>query len=162
MIVGIDPGAGGALVWMEEDGSLLAIEDMPGVVVEVGGKRRRRVSAPMLAALLRDIVPTHAYVENVGPMKTDGSAGAFAFGKSAGLIEGVLAGLSIPITLVTPQSWKRASRIPADKGAARLRAAQLFPGFASEFIRVKDDGRAEAALIALYGVQARHGVVAAA
>jgi crossover junction endodeoxyribonuclease RuvC len=76
----------------------------------------------------------------------------FSFGFSAGLVDGVLAGLGIPTTYVTPQSWKRAAGLTSDKSAVRLRAAQLFPDMAKHFARVKDDGRAEAALIARYGV----------
>ena len=55
--------------------------------------------------------------------------------------------------LVTPQLWKKAMRLVADKDAARQRAVQLFPERAEWFRRVKDDGRAEAAMIALYGWQ---------
>lgn len=152
MIVGIDPGASGALAWLSPAGELLAIEDMPGVDVVVGGTKRRRVSPAMLAALLRDLAPTRAIIENVGPTPKDGAAGAFAFGKAAGYIEGVLSGLSIPYDLVTPQAWKKAAKLTADKGACRMRAAQLYPGFAGMFSRVKDDGRAEAVLIARHGV----------
>lgn len=161
MILGIDPGASGAMAWMEEDGSLIAIEDMPSIQVKVGKGMRTRVSAAMLANLVRFRIPTMAYVEKVGAMPGQGTASMFAFGYSAGLVEGVLAGLGIPVTHVAPQSWKASSRIPAAKGAARMRAGQLFPGHAGAFARVKDDGRAEAALIALYGYQARHGVAAA-
>ena len=37
------------------------------------------------------------------------------------------------------------------KAASRGMATELFPDFADQFRRVKDDGRAEAALIARYG-----------
>jgi crossover junction endodeoxyribonuclease RuvC len=39
----------------------------------------------------------------------------------------------------------------ADKDAARMRACQLFPSAANMLERKKDDGRAEALLIAEYG-----------
>ncbi len=79
----------------------------------------------------------------------------FNFGRGYGQIEGVLAALEIPVTLVTPQVWKRSLSVPADKSASRARAAQLWPGLAGTFSRVRDDGRAEAALIGLYGAQQR-------
>jgi hypothetical protein len=44
-----------------------------------------------------------------------------------------------------------ALRVPAEKDGARARASQLIPAGASWWPLVKHDGRAEAALIALYG-----------
>jgi crossover junction endodeoxyribonuclease RuvC len=151
MILGIDPGASGALAWIDDAGMLLAVEDMPAMDVSVGGKMRRRVSAPMLAALIRETMPTRAYVERVAAMPGQGTASMFSFGFSAGLVDGVLAGLNIPVTYVHPAVWKKAAGLSADKGTARYRAAQLFPEQAAKFARVKDDGRAEAALIAQFG-----------
>ena len=72
----------------------------------------------------------------------------FAFGQAYGLVLGVLAGLWIPTSTVTPAAWKKALKLNTGKDAARAKAAQLWPQMAGEFKRVKDDGRAEAALIA--------------
>jgi crossover junction endodeoxyribonuclease RuvC len=50
----------------------------------------------------------------------------FTFGHAAGVAEGILQGLNIPYTLVTPQAWKKsAGLIGSDKDAARSRAIQL-------------------------------------
>ena len=68
--------------------------------------------------------------------------------------------LGVAVTLVTPAKWKATLRVPADKSASRQRAAQLWPGLAGTFARVKDDGRAEAAMIGLYGANTLHGVAA--
>jgi crossover junction endodeoxyribonuclease RuvC len=152
MILGIDPGAAGAIAWLSLTGELLAVEDMPAAHVLIGTKARLRVSAPMLAALIRETMPTAAFVEKVGAMPGQGTASMFSFGFSAGLVDGVLDGLGIPTTYVTPQSWKKAAGLTSDKSAVRLRAAQLWPDMARHFARVKDDGRAEAALIARFGV----------
>jgi crossover junction endodeoxyribonuclease RuvC len=51
-------------------------------------------------------------------------------------------------------TWKRAMQVPSDKGACRMRAMQTFPGHSDLFRRVKDDGRAEAALLGFYGATA--------
>jgi crossover junction endodeoxyribonuclease RuvC len=77
----------------------------------------------------------------------------FRFGYGAGAIEGVLAGLGIEVVLVAPTVWKPAMRLGSDKGRARAEAQRLFPALASLFGRVRDDGRAEAALLGLYGVR---------
>jgi crossover junction endodeoxyribonuclease RuvC len=68
-----------------------------------------------------------------------------------GQLLGILTALAIPYTVVPPVVWKRALMVPAGKSAARARASQLLPAAAGYWARVKDDGRAEAALIALYG-----------
>jgi hypothetical protein len=66
---------------------------------------------------------------------------------AAGLIEGVAAGAAIPCQIIDSAQWKRKAGVPADKSAARQMAARLWPGAAGQFSRVKDDGRAEAALL---------------
>jgi len=60
--------------------------------------------------------------------------------------------MKIAYTLVAPATWKRAlGGIPAEKDAARARASQLMPSASGYWARKKDDGRAEAALIAFWG-----------
>mgnify|MGYP001459887550 CR=1 FL=1 len=153
VILALDPGADGALAWLTTSGELLHVEDMPSIEVKVGKTKRRRVSGALLVDLLRTRGPVaHAFVERVGAMPGQGTASMFAFGYAAGLIEGALAGCGIPMTFVAPQTWKASLRLPPDKGAARMRACQVWPRLAAKFARVKDDGRAEAALIGLHGV----------
>lgn len=149
-IIGVDPGASGAVAILELDGQLVQVFDMPVVEVIAGGKAKRRVSPEMLASELRlyNVHTTTAVVEQVGAMPGQGVTSMFAFGQSFGMVLGVLAGLAIPTTTVSPATWKKALKLNAGKDGARAKAAQLWPGHASEFKRVKDDGRAEAALIA--------------
>jgi crossover junction endodeoxyribonuclease RuvC len=57
--------------------------------------------------------------------------------------------------------WKKALKIKGTgaegKNASRVAASQLFPEHAELFSRVKDDGVAEAALIAWYGATQQLG-----
>jgi crossover junction endodeoxyribonuclease RuvC len=152
-IAAIDPGAHGALAFLTDAGALLTVVDLPSIEVRVGKGKRTRVVPQALALLLAAQRPAHAFVERVGPMPRDGAAQAFGLGMAAGLAEGVLAALGVPVTFITPQAWKRAHGLTADKGAARRRAMQLFPSHAGDFQRVKDDGRAEATLIGLCGLR---------
>jgi len=62
-----------------------------------------------------------------------------------------LAAHRIPVQYVTPSIWKKHFGLSKEKGVSRGFAIQRFPEHAESFQRVKDDGRAEAALIALYG-----------
>ncbi|MFM2150283.1 MAG: crossover junction endodeoxyribonuclease RuvC [Pseudomonadota bacterium] len=155
MLVGIDPGASGAVAWLSDNGHLIEARDLPVTKV---GSRTQLMPAVLAGWLMQlDRRPIHAFLERVATRPGEGAVGAFSFGRGYGQIEGVLAALGIPVTLVTPQSWKRSLGVPADKSAARARAAQLWPGLAGTFARVKDDGRAEASLIGLYGAHSLQG-----
>ena len=90
----------------------------------------------------------------------DPQAGAFNFGVFAGCVHGVLGALGMPMSLVSPGVWKPAMGLrrglnesqAQNKTRARSLAIKLWPEKASEFARVKDDGRAESVLIARYHI----------
>lgn len=147
MIVAFDPGLHGALARLTDGGDLLAVLDMP--VVEVKGKSR--ISAPGVVQIVRSWEPRLAVIERVGTRTGEGVVGAFSFGYGAGLLEGVCAMAGVPVVFVEPAAWKRALKVSADKGVCRLMAQRLWPAHAAEFARVRDDGRAEAALIGFHG-----------
>jgi len=144
MILGIDPGLSGAIAWVSDDGHLIRVADMP--TVEVNGKKK--VSPQMLVALLEDYDDAKMVaIEDVGVFLGNGAVSMFNFGYSAGILAGVCAGLRMPTSFYRPAVWKRAAGVPADKGAARQMAQRFWPG-CRDFDRAKDDGRAEAALLA--------------
>lgn len=160
LIIGVDCGLSGALALMR-DGVVTEVMDMPTLVLSRGAKAKREVDAHLLADRLEAERPDHAFVEQLWGMmplndpegRGQGAARAFAHGKGYGIIIGVLAALDIPITLVTAQRWKKSLGVPADKDGARARASQLMPAAARLWPLKKHDGRAESALIALYGYQ---------
>jgi len=126
---------------------------MPVVEVKRGQRNVKQVNAPMLASLIKEISPNRAYVEAVHAMPGQGVSSMFAFGRALGVIEGSLAGLGVPFTLVSPREWTAAMRVKGGKDGSRNRAAELFPRHANLFSRVKDDGRADATLIAVFGAK---------
>lgn len=144
-VLGIDPGLSGAL--------FLACDtpftyDMP--TVEVRGKNRLDIATlrdQIIACGPVDLV----IVEEVQGVQGTGATSAFTFGYGAGAIAGVLTALERPWRYVTPQRWTKALGVSRDKGAHRLLAQSLYPDVAHLFARVKDDGRADAALLAYYG-----------
>ena len=153
--IGIDPGLSGAIAIISTES--LKIFDMPTMTVERNGKAKRQVSASELAELLylysgKDC---HVYVERVSAMAGQGVTSVFSFGRSFGMIEGILAALKMPVTFVAPATWTRAIGRSPGKDASRARAMELFPNYEYFFKRVKDDGRADAALIAHWG--RKHG-----
>ena len=59
----------------------------------------------------------------------------------------------VPVRPVPPSTWKKALGLSADKNASRQRAIETWPEHVRTFARVRDDGRAEAALLALFGAR---------
>ena len=149
-IIGIDPGASGAIALLVS-GVLVSVHDMPTVTVERNKAQKRQVCPAGLSLLMQQLSPQRATVEKVGAMPGQGVSSMFSFGRSVGIIEGVLAARQIPVTFVTPQSWQKLSGAAKGKDGSRQRVMELFPSQAHLFARVKDDGRADAVLIALAG-----------
>lgn len=149
-VLGIDPGATGAIVLLR--GDKLNVCDMPFVLIKRGKRMVKHTDAAMLAGIIKEYMPDHAWVEKVHSMPNQGVSSTFAFGRCVGVIEGVLAGLGIPMSFVTPQAWQKELKlIKKGKGATRQRASELWPYKAKAFRLVKHDGRADAAMIARYG-----------
>lgn len=148
-VLGIDPGCSGALVLITEQGGYIDHLAMP--TIKVGTKSR--VNGAAVSAWVRQYGITHAYLEQVGAMPGQGTASMFTFGHAAGVAEGILQGLNIPYTLVTPQAWKKsAGLIGSDKDAARSRAIQLYPGIRALDAKAKGQAIADALLIARHGI----------
>ena len=155
LILGVDVGLSGAIAVVDANGELIAVHDMP-CLEGAGPAGRRAICPPLLAEIIAQSHASKAFVERVGARPGEGPAGAFAFGHSAGIIAGILASALIPAALLTPPQWKRLVGIPRGsdgaKDAARAEAIRRWPAKASWFARKKDDGRAEAALIAVAGM----------
>lgn len=148
-VLAIDPGVSGALAVLHGR-QLVAVHDMP----TREKKGRRRVDADKLAEIIRPLGIEHAFIEDVHSMPKDGHVGAFAFGRSAGIPEGVLAALGIKRTHIAPSVWKTAMKASANKTRSRARATQLFGARAAALWPLaKHDGRAEAAMLGLYGIE---------
>jgi len=150
LILGIDPGVAGALALWDTRLNELIVRDMPTVQVKNPSKRRHIFDVE-LARVIASWHPNEAYIEAVHAMPGQGVTSMFTFGLGFGIVRGILAALQIRYHLVTPNEWKRHFRLGSDKQQARLMAARMFPLDSQLFSRVKDDGRAEAALLALFG-----------
>jgi crossover junction endodeoxyribonuclease RuvC len=152
--LGIDVGLNGAIA-LVSNGDLIGVVDMPTVTLDRNGKAKRQVSVPELVDIIKQFDPTEAYIEKVFAMAGQGVTSVFSFGRSLGVVEGVLTTLKIKTTLMTPQTWQKGIAVTGGKDGSRARAMELFPDQIELFKRVKDDGRSDAALIALWG--SKHG-----
>jgi crossover junction endodeoxyribonuclease RuvC len=157
VVVGIDPGAHGAIAVLTEAGQLLGVFDMPSTA-EANG--RAATNAPLLAGILARTHARVAFCEFLGARPTDAKVAAFSFGRARGVIEGVCGALSLPVVFIAPPVWKRLAAIPPgaeNKDLARTRAIARWPAHAELFRRKCDVDRAESCLIALAGLQRRAG-----
>jgi crossover junction endodeoxyribonuclease RuvC len=154
-VLGVDPGAFGALALLDTDMDRLDVHDMPIVSVKRPSSQRKSnvISPTHLADLVIALSPEVAWIERVHAMPKQGVASSFNFGMAFGLVLGVLAGRQIPFMLIEPTVWKGTYRLGRDKQASRLLVSRMFPLSAHLFARVKDDGRAEAALLAAFGAK---------
>lgn len=155
-ILGVDPGLHGALALLDiPTRKIKAVWDMP---VDDGQVSPEGVAEAVETAKIASNGCLLAVVERVSSMPRQ--CGAFNFGRSAGVVHGVLGALSVPTELVSPNEWKGAIGLrrlvnetqEQNKTRARELAMKLFPDQADQFKRVKDDGRAESALLALFAV----------
>lgn len=151
-VLGIDPGIKGALALIDCDLWTFSILDMP---LEAGVKGKDKVSAMGLINAIRDADADHAYLEEVTASPQQGVTSAFSFGDGYGCARTACLAGGCSTWLVRPQVWKTAMRAPKDKKQATTRAAQLVPAAHALIYGPRGgalDGRAEALLLAFYGV----------
>lgn len=159
LIIGIDPGASGAVAFLWPKERRLEVFDTPNMKKTVGGKERTVIDVhgliqtltPVSGSVAGAALQLVAYVEDVGPMPRDGATQAFAFGKSYGELLAILACLAIPVISIRPAAWKKAMKLSSDKNYSRSAIISRFPLQGDLFKRVCDADRAEAALLAVYG-----------
>jgi crossover junction endodeoxyribonuclease RuvC len=149
-IVGVDPGASGALAVLDE-GLLKTVSDMPVLKIRRGKTDKPEVDGYALSGLFRQWKPDIVVIEQVGGIPGQSAPAAFNFGRSAGAVEYTAKALSLRVEMVAPVTWKKALRCNEGKDGARALASRLWPAQAGLFARVKDDGRAESALVAEWG-----------
>lgn len=152
MILAIDPGQKGAMVWLGEDDTLghpiVHVIDMPLIRI----RDRDTVDAHTILSAVRERLPRLVVIERVETRPGNGAVSALKSGYGGGLIQGVMIGAGIPHQIVLPKVWKNKAGVPADKGECRAMAQRLWPNSAHLFKRVRDDGRADAALLARWAI----------
>jgi crossover junction endodeoxyribonuclease RuvC len=152
-ILGVDPGLSGACAVLGPEGAV-HVFDLPTTSRRVNNKTKRQIEPYQLASWLEIQRPLlkFAIVEQVGAMPGQGVTSSFNFGFTTGVIHGIIAACGIEIRTVSPQVWKRHFRLLGQpKDASRAEASRRLPQFANLWPLMKHDGRAEAALLAIYG-----------
>ena len=161
LVMGIDPGLSGAVAIVShglKGPRLVGVWDMPTTEPAIRGakgpKGKRNINVPELSILIdsHSRALSHAVIEDVGVMSgNEGTVSMFRFGMATGIVHGILGGCFVPTLLTKPAVWKALMGLNHDKNLSREKAAALFPDYAGNFSRKKDDGRAEACLLAVFG-----------
>jgi crossover junction endodeoxyribonuclease RuvC len=140
VIIGIDPGFSGAWGAIKHDSSFVACGDMTHNAHHIES-----------VSVLRDIMQACgqddriAVLEYVSSRPGQGVSSVFKFGMAYGAAISICERLGDWRT-VTPKVWKQAMRLSKDKAESLALARALWPQ--APLTRVKDNGRAEALLIA--------------
>lgn len=147
-VLGIDPGYTGAIV-LKVGADVTGVWDMP--VVQTKGKLKY-IDGMALLAIIAEASPNLIVVEQVASRPKQGVASSFAFGVAFGGVLSVALSFPCEMLLVVPAKWKRKyGLIGQSKEGSRQKAIRLFPEMVPSLKRKKDNGRAEAALLADYG-----------
>lgn len=137
-ILGVDPGRNGALALWDTQANELRMWNMPDtphgvydtfLAIDADG-----------CCLEKPIYMAQSGTKNVATM-------AFNYG----ILYLCLIVRGIPFKEVAPKRWKGEYDLGSDKRASLAMASSLFPAHKESFRRLKDDGLAEAALLAHYG-----------
>ena len=151
-VIGIDPGAHGALAYVEISSPLTVVH---------ATAKTPPIEALRAALLTADASECVAYLERVGGFiagKSLPGSAMFKMGHSAGYWEGALAALKVRTILVRPQQWQAgipgvavAKEKPARKRALRDEALRRFPSLTITL------DNCDALLIADYGRTVERG-----
>lgn len=172
IIAGVDIGLDGALaIYDSAAHRVVAMISMPALKLAKGKGTKREISLQTLLVLIdQEIIGLglkvdQCFIERVSSSPQMGVTSAFQFGRGYGAVEGVVAGLRWPVEYVTAAKWKRVLAVPAEKDDALARACQLLPMDVALWTarrgvinQAQCYGRAEAALIALYGHRSLNGI----
>lgn len=152
LIMGVDPGLTGAIAFYNyHEQRLDSVYDMPVFVPSKG--KKSEIDTYRLAEIvdLKARFTELAVIEEVSARPKQGAVGIFRFGYVTGLVTGVVAANYLPCYRVPPAVWKSVLNLTKDKKDSLNLAAKVFGDKAPLFSRTKDDGRAEAALLAQFG-----------
>mgnify|MGYP000863071238 FL=1 len=153
-VLGIDPGAAGAAVAIDLESSLLSVFDMPGGKDIPAMEMARWVREQMEGYDPRNVQVGIEMTPEAMPPGMSSTSSMVKLARNAGVWEGIVAGQGFRYARVSPTSWKAAMGLKGkDKRDSLAVAQREFPWAEAYFRRVKDVGRADAALIALYAAR---------
>lgn len=154
IVAGIDPGLTGALALIDgETCDVVECIDMP---VQQGARGRREIDCVRLLATFAGwraagcrLVVLEAQQARPG-LSSVSVASTF---RGEGMLACGLVASQLPFELAHAATWKRTMGLTAEKADSRALARQLFPMAPPLLGRRKDEGRAEALLLAAFAAR---------
>ena len=148
-IIGIDPGASGAVaIW---DKGISKIYKCPKTANEMADI----IIKTKHSEYVNKNQSIHAYIEKVHAFPHDGRSSIFKFGQNFGQWIGILAACKVKTELVTPQKWmnywkkKLNIDLPKDKPERKRRLKELASNYTEKKVTLYN---ADAILITMYGL----------
>jgi len=163
IVVACDPGLTGAFALYDTEAGTLAVHDTPTLKQSVGRNKDRAVldheAVINLLTGFQMLGATHFVIEHVQGLPGQSAPAAFNFAGAYFVPLMAARMLGYTIERVKPEIWKARLRVPKDKNgtASRNRASEMLPAHKHMWPLVKHDGRAEAALIAVWAAQTLGG-----
>ena len=136
---GIDPGKKGAIAWLDESGALTAVE-MPSTTKDV---------LDVIESMAQHDVKMLALEKPIA-MPGQGTKTTSTVFQAYGVLVAGLTVFHVPFIEVSPARWKRNLDLTSNKDMSRERASQMFPDYAHLWKLKRQDGVAEAALLAYW------------
>jgi hypothetical protein len=124
-IIGIDPGASGAIIVMDMDtGKIIEAIKMPETATDV------------YDFLVQYNIESYCFLEKIHGMPGMSGTSMFSFGQGYGHLEMALIALKIPTESVTPQKWQKEFQVGTKSSSAsktewknklKAKAQSMFP-----------------------------------
>lgn len=151
IVAGIDPGKTGAMAIIYPD-MTIQFFDVPRIKLRGKDKPAWRQWQAEWSSALDFAGVDRIVIEEVAARPGQGVTSMFTFGRTLGFAHCIAVASGASVEPVTPAVWKgKLGLLNSSKGASRELCSNLYPSCAGAITRVKDDGRAEAALLAHYG-----------
>ena len=158
--IGIDNGADGAIVAINQNRVVVHQEVAPVINVSKTGKKRIPNPSRM-AEIVRTLLDTDelfAVLERAQPYPKEGAVTSFNYGRGFGAWEGVLAALQVPHAVVDPKVWQKAILTGVEgedtKARAILKVQRAIPNLQLVLprCRVPHTGLADAGCMAMFAL----------
>jgi hypothetical protein len=172
--VGIDNGLKGAVVLLDENVKVVKWWDTPVMTGHKPGrtpKGKKRVKTDLATTEMGNIIrwiidhiPTENaalmfWIEKAWPMQGQGLSSTFKTAQGYGIWEGVCIGARVQYDIVSPRTWQKAVLQDMPAGDPKTRSMgkcqRIFPSIPLKTPtgrKLSFDGRADAAMIAYYGL----------
>ena len=152
IIIGIDPGAGGAMaIWDKKISKIYKCPADTETMADI-------IKESLYINRAKNIREVFAYIELVHAMPHDGRSSLFKFGTNYGKWLGILGAYKVPTTLVSPQKWmkywkdKLNIKLPKDKPERKRALKEIASHYTDKKVTLYN---ADAILITLYGLYAQ-------